>query len=104
MTTRLHAAFSAMRTLCSNAQYTPLAKTGTAILAGGYAASKLLPEEQKNRCVTTYVSVFHRFVNPELISSKEVRGVLWSNYQSIENVIASSPVFYSLYHLIHRSG
>jgi hypothetical protein len=87
-----------------NLNITPLAKVGAVLLAGIYTVSHLTPNETKNSLASTYISLFHRFIDPTLISSNDAREAVWTSYKAGLNVFATSPLFYSLYHLIHRSG
>jgi hypothetical protein len=110
MTTAFQSLFNSLRkqipdALSSkNIQMTPLAKTGAVLLAGTFVVSTFLPEKEKNKIVTKYVSEFQKWVDPKLISNAEARDALWKSYQAGVNVVITSPLFYSLYHFIHRSG
>ncbi|MBS3904075.1 MAG: hypothetical protein KGZ39_01965 [Simkania sp.] len=86
------------------AEFTPLVKVGTGLLFGSWMISELADDQQKESLVRRYVAIANQCINTDRVSENDIRTSLWNNYQSGVNVIASSPVFYGMYHFIHSSG
>ncbi len=87
-----------------NLEVSTFSKVGAAAVTLATLAGTCLTEEQKKEAAQAWVSLQKAFIDPHHVTDQDLLDTTLQSYKGIRNVVQSSPAFYGIYQLIHKSG